>query len=301
MDCVRVLLRANADPLLTRAMPLVRRSNPLDAAAQNGHASVVRELIPHFGNEAVGGGKSVGVNALSEAAKDGHVDVMTVLTDAGVVDTSTALCGAAAFGNEASISFLLQQEHKGKRTRERLYANSVDEDGMSALFHCVLFCRSCSPRIARLLIDAGADPVLGMRDKDATGPILFTDTPLAMALKYLREKKIRGKDASEEQLNALEATRRLLLRVDAVRATSWVWPNHVSAITGPAGVSKRVSMTSTIQSPLSRTLPTFRLRAARQRAPWAALRRWAVCCEIEERCLACWVCLRLCFLVQLTF
>lgn len=42
------------------------------------------------------------------------------------------------------------------------------------------------------------------------------NTLLAPTTRNLREKKFRGEDANEEQLNGLEGIRRLLMRVEAV-------------------------------------------------------------------------------------
>lgn len=273
VECVRALLRANADPLLSRAQPMGRRCTPLDAAAQNGHADVARELIPRLGKEVIGGGASAGVTALRLAAQYGHVNVMTVMTDAGVVDTGNALCGAAGFGNVATVSYLLRKEQESEEPRERLYANSRDDRNCLPLLQCITNCRPCSPKIARLLIDAGADTTTAFRvDGDSGSKV--SRTLLSVVVDKLVGKKVNGKDASEEQLHALEAIRRLLLQVEAARAVSWVWPDRVPASAEGAGGPRRADMASTIECPLTGTMPTMRLTATRQRVLWAALSRW---------------------------
>lgn len=57
-------------------------------------------------------------------------------------------------------------------------------------------------------------------------PLFFEDTPMALVLQSLDKEKYRFERATEEQLVRLEAIRRLLLQVDAIRAVSWY--SHVS-------------------------------------------------------------------------
>lgn len=213
VESTRVLLRANADPLLTRLEASGRRFTPLDAAAQNGHAGVARELVQNLGSEAIGDGASVGVTALRLAAQHRHVNVMAVLFSAGVVDTGSALCGAAGFGNVATVSYLLEQKHESDKLCEGRYENSREHLDTSPLVHCISDCRPCSPRIARLLINAGADSVSAAPMKNAAGSMVSHDTPLEIVLYQQLSEKVNGEDASEEKLHALEAIRRLLLQV----------------------------------------------------------------------------------------
>lgn len=277
LDCVKVLLRSKADPFLTRATPSGKFFTPLDAAAERGHAEVAAELIPHtLGKETAMDFEELGVSALRLAGQHRHVNIMAILTDAGVVDTCTgiALCGAAGFGNEASVSFLLEQGRKKKCCFQSQYVNSRDNLGRPPLLLNVINCRPCSPRVARLLLDAGADPISVVRFKDATGSVIFNDTPLELVWRFLSGKNVGGKDASEEQLHALLAIYRLFLQVPAVHAVSWVWPNHVPAVVDAANGTRKVI--STTQSPLSRMLPTLRLRAKRPGVLLAPLSRWVV-------------------------
>lgn len=81
---------------------------PLDAAARRGHLEVVRELIRGHGIEGCGGA-SGGVFALGTAAEAQRVEVMELLTSAGVVDTGRVLQDAATLGRESSVKVLLQQ------------------------------------------------------------------------------------------------------------------------------------------------------------------------------------------------
>ncbi len=266
-DAVKVLLRGKANPLLTRTNPKSGvLAVPLDIAAQSGHFEVVRELVQQVGAEGCGGA-SGGFNALRLAATNQHVDVMSVLADAGVVDDGTALAAAAARGRELSIKFLLQQ----RRNDEAAYVN-YDMDGVTPLLCAMSFLgvSSPSPRITRLLIDAGADATSAVRVTKNNGEVGYHETPLDLATVMLREKGIAGKDATEEQLNKLEGIRRLLLRVEAVHAVSFLWPVDVPSIVGTAeGTSSKVAAST----PLRMMLPILRRRARRPRVLLGALFR----------------------------
>lgn len=53
---------------------------------------------------------------------------------------------------------------------------------------------------------------------------IFVDgTPLAFTNQCLLETKAGATGATEEQQHRLETVRRLLLRVEAIRASSWLW------------------------------------------------------------------------------
>lgn len=81
---------------------------PLDVTAERGHLEVARELIREHGIEGCGGASS-GVLGLAAAAENQHMDVMELLTSAGVADTGVALI-AATRGRESSVKFLLQRQ-----------------------------------------------------------------------------------------------------------------------------------------------------------------------------------------------
>lgn len=77
------------------------------------------------------------------------------------------------------------------------------------------------------------------------GGVGFDGPPLAFATKVLREKKASGSGAKEEQLRRLEAVRRLLLRVEAARAVSWVWPGGAPDLGHDSSGTRRNMSTST--------------------------------------------------------
>ena len=273
VNAIKVLLGVGADPLLTNKDPKTGDNfTPLDVAARNGHCEVVRELVHQVGIEGCGGA-SGGVEALKFAAMNDYADTMTTLTEAGVVDTGTILGHAVAVGREASVKFLLQQKEEETSDGKAAYANFRESCGFTPLLLATGFAgvSSPSPRMARMVIDAGADAALRL-----TGSSLNL-TPLELTTGMLRTKKtvITGEDLTEEELHKLEGLRRLLLRVEAVHAVSWLWPADIpiAAVRTTEAASRRAGKTST---PLTRMLPLLRRRARRPRLLLDALCRWVV-------------------------
>ncbi|CBN75182.1 EsV-1-199 [Ectocarpus siliculosus] len=188
-----------------------------------------------------------------------HMDIMAILTGAGVRDAmGYVLLGTAGLGREASVQFLLRQRRKESEMSVHAYANSSDGSGMTPLSCSIEWCSSGNPRIVRLLVDAGADTTSTVRVTNLNGGVEYNDTPLAVTTSLLREKVVDGKPATEEQLHRLQAIRRLLLRVDAVHAVSWLWPSDapsiVHAVERSCGPEPR-------RPPLSLTLPILKRRA----------------------------------------
>lgn len=241
----------------------------------------VRELIRQVGVEGCGGAAG-GLEALRLAAKEGHVDVMLVLTEAGVVDTGgLALAFATACRKEASVKFLLvQQQRQEKNTAasdQRAYVNNArDPFDRSPLLVSIGIGSSklCFHRIVRLLVDSGADTKSAVHHSYGDGLVGFSDTSLCRTIRILRDVEAEGKDDNEEQLSRLEAVRRLLLRVEAVHATSWLWPSSAASIAqGAADVRAGAETESTR---LTSTLQLLRHRARRRGVLLRALSRWAV-------------------------
>lgn len=233
VGAVRLLLRAKADPFLTLTSSDGEEYLPLDLAADRGHSEVVRELLQQVGIEGCGG-PSGGYHALCSAAGEKRLDIMAILTDTGVADTGYMLNNAAGDGMDAQVKFLVQHQ-AGKFSCRSRYLNFRNDFGATPLLNSVLSCHSRSPRIVQLLVDAGADTTSAVRITRAPrrkfissipvtsalqGDPYFNDTPLAFTNHCLRDKKILGTDATKEQLRTLEATRRLLLRVEAVCAVA---------------------------------------------------------------------------------
>ncbi|CAB1120375.1 unnamed protein product [Ectocarpus sp. CCAP 1310/34] len=128
-------------------------------AVQYGHAGVVRELLRENGIRGCAG-VTGGVPALRGAAKEQHVGVMAMLADAGVADAGgQALVIMAEFGREASVKFLIGLQEKRRETARVSYvSDTLDPCGRTPVLSGIGVSpeRSCSPRIIRMLIDAGA-------------------------------------------------------------------------------------------------------------------------------------------------
>ena len=266
-DVVGELLRAKANPLLPWTCSSTGFvSTPLDGAVGSGHAEVVREMIERLGCiEGCGGPNGGDVALLRTAAEEQHRDIMAMLTGAGVVDTGEALAAAACLSDVASVKFLLQQHQRQQQLRPRRarasdgvgYVNFRGLNAETPLFRSigVLKDKLCSTKVVRLLIDAGADTESPVRLTHTWGGISFEGTPLAFTELALRLKKVGGKDATEEQLRSIEGVRRLLLRVDAIRAVSWLW--HSSGSNVP--VVRRSPEGADTTNPPRTTRPPFTL------------------------------------------
>lgn len=278
-DAVRVLLRAKANPLLSRTVPSGGRlHDPLSVAALHGHSEVVLELLQHLGIEGCGG-ESRGLNALSVAAQGNHVGIMAMLADAGVVDTGEALVVACRWGGEPTVKFLLQQhqQHQQQGTIEgNSYVNTADGLGRTALLYIVENSRSSSPRIVRRLVDAGADTTSTFQLKYSRGgEVIFDGTPLALTTSMLCSERVRGKDATEEQLNGLARIQRLLLQAEAVHAMSWLWHSEIPSVVIAAEENNQHKGASTS---LGMTLPVLRRRARKRSVLVAPMLRWVMMC-----------------------
>lgn len=245
----------------------------LEGATEHNHAEVVRELL-RFGVEAVGG-PTGGRRALWYAAQKQDLDVMVMLRDAGVVDDGEALIAAANHGLEASVKFLLRQPWA---TPGGAYVNGHALLKSSDV--CLTLCYaigSASPRIVRLLLDAGADETLGSRHVQF-GEV-SNETALAITDRYLDRKSVRkGEIATEKQLNQLQGIRRMILRVEAIRAISWLWPSniapsqqdHAATKEPPGGGPAPIRSTA-----LAQVVRMIRHREGVRRAIPATLFRWA--------------------------
>lgn len=193
-NSTRELLRAKANPLVVKPNEVGKNFSPLDAAALHGRAEVVRELIKQVGIRGCAG-PSGGGDALELAAEGQHIEILAMLTDAGVVDPGIALNVAADCGHEAAVKFLLQgQSHKRRITTGQVsYVNILDAHGASPLIRSidVDVDRLCFPRIARMLIDAGADARSALHITER-GKLLYHETPLAFTNRTIRENKVAG-------------------------------------------------------------------------------------------------------------
>ncbi|CAM9237349.1 unnamed protein product [Ectocarpus sp. 12 AP-2014] len=273
LDMLRELIRGKANPsLINTDPPEYLPTVPLDLAAEYGHSDMVRELVQEFGVKGCDVAND-GQLALRAAARKQHLDVMTILTEAGVVDTAgLAFCSAAANGREESVKFLLRQRCKESNSSsvDDVYINARP-NGCTPLAASIRSCSSQAPRIVRLLIDAGADTTSAVRVTNSQGELEFNGTPLAFTATCLRKKFCtEGKPATEEHLHRLEATRRLFLRVEAVHAVSWLWPSDAPVISHGARSSPKPPL-----SALRLMLPILKRRAKRRSVLVAAFLRYS--------------------------
>eukprot|EP00752_Nemacystus_decipiens_P005500 g4978.t2 len=263
-QAARVLLEAGTNPLLAPTSPSGQVFLPLDMACQNGHIGIVRDMLGRFGIKGCGG-PSGGVDALHFAAQDQRIDVMMLLTEVGVVDTGEGLIAAIGRGRVASVKFLLQQREVRRTGGDDVKAyvnNARDGQGQTPAYRCVLECPQAAPRILQRLVEAGADvaspvPVL---IQEAATLTLYTPLGLTDVVKCkLKGSETGGKGDLEEKLNTLEAVRRLLMRVEALRATSWLWASG-----SPVTVQGHTAQVASASTALTSLLPIMRRRAARR-------------------------------------
>lgn len=286
IEATKILLGAKADPMLVDT----EDGYPLVMAASYGHVEVVLELIRQGGIRGCCS-KNGGLVALVAATEQRHVDIMAILTDAGVTDTTGhALHAAITSGVEEPVKFLLRQWQKGNTTGSK--HPGVDAPGMygeTPLLRSIEACRPCSPRTVRFLVDAGADTTTSTLSMDTSGGNVFLDTPWGRTKRSLAEKKVGTEAATKEQLQSLEAIRRLLLQVEAVHAESWLWPTKRMPfmVTKNAGVNAKTKKTTTTTTPMPPRMISFVVRR-RRAASLAAPFRWG---ERREAMLYNWYCL----------
>lgn len=282
METIRVLLRAGANPQVAIKCPTGDTFVPLDAAAAQGNTKVVRMMIEQFGIQGCGG-RTGGIGTLCVAAGKQHIDTMAVIMDAGVVDTGAALAAAAECNCEASVKFLLRKEQQQREWNpatiavEGEYVNKLDDYERTPL----LFAMGCfglcppSPRIVRMLVDAGANTTSVIRVTGEEGSVIFYITPLELANRSLREKRVKHENTAREKLlHKLEAIRRMLLQVEAARAVSWLWPSGDEPPIAPAAIS--LSNTKVAPAPLVSMVSILKCRARRRGVLVAALNRWVM-------------------------
>lgn len=132
-------------------------------------------------------------------------------------------------GRSRSVKFLLEQE---RPPHEGSCVNCVNDYRCTPLIIGVL---AAHPKVVRLLIDAEADVTAGRRllidaGMSCIAGVMRYEQVLAMAMRKLDWKVHRGRRATEEEMNRLEACRRMLLRVDAIRTGSWLWCSRVQGV-----------------------------------------------------------------------
>eukprot|EP00903_Cladosiphon_okamuranus_P011430 g10771.t1 len=100
------------------------------------------------------------------------------------------------------------------------------------------------------------------------GWLIAIETPLGLANRALRGKRFAGKPVNDETPNRLEAVRRMLERVEAIHAVSWLWPGNGPRVDSSAQRICDVLAATTNGTSLTIMLPMMRRRAARRGMVW---------------------------------
>lgn len=279
IEATKVLLGAKANPLMTES----EEGYPVVMAASYGHAEVVLELMRQGGIRGCCS-ENGGLIALVAATEERHLDVMEILTDAGVTDTSGYVLHAAiTSGVEESVKLLLRQWQKGNTTGGKYpCVEDLGRYGETPLLRSIEVCHPCSPRIVRFLVDAGADTRRSaLLSVDPRAGTCTFASPWGRTTRYLAAKKVGKRAATEKQLQTLEAIRRLLLQVEAIHAESWLWPTPGMPLLDAKNAAvntTKTKKTATTKTPMPSPMVSSVVRR-RRAVLLAGLFRWG-----EMRC-----------------
>ncbi|CAM9194041.1 unnamed protein product [Ectocarpus sp. 8 AP-2014] len=232
LKALKILLANKADPMIATVEGYV----PLDVATEKCHVDIVRELVKCVGIEGCGGFDG-GTIALRLAAQNGHLDVMDILHEEGVVDSSgLALCAALMHGGEKTVKLLLQRSAEYSSSGGSSYANSAVGFIGKPLLSCLVrdSLGGSSRRVMRRLIDAGATTAFTFTRLDYDGNFMYQTTALDMATTLIREKQSGGKIFTQEQVYGLRGIQQLLMQVDAIHSVSWGWTSSSAATAATA-------------------------------------------------------------------
>lgn len=196
----------------------------LEKASLRGHYDAVQRMLSRIGLEGCGG-SSRGVKALELAAGADQVEVLQLLTEAGVRDTGTAFVCAVIGKHRKSILFLRKQYERDSLD----HINKGDKSSGPTLLICAIrnYKYKFAPKLVRWLLDAGASTTTRVTMVDDDGYEVHRGT----ALEGMRIERL----APVENGGRLDAIGRLLLQEDAIHANSWAWPEKY------AETSKKVS------------------------------------------------------------
>ena len=257
LQAVKILLIYGAKVFITTS----HGATPLDVAVEKCHTDIVREIVQRAGIEGCGGPER-GAFALRLAAQYGYTEIMAILYAAGFRDVQgVILCAAIMHGGEKAVQFLLKRS-----CHDTAYANTVRGVVGKPLLCCLTSASvtASSPRIMRMLIDAGADTRFTFACLNDSGHFLHRSTALQLVTKMIDEKKSGAVVFNEEQMHGLRGMRRLLVQVDAARAVSWGWTSWTSAAS-----SSSQNVTKTLLPLVIRR----KMGGAETRVVWRALDR----------------------------
>lgn len=194
--------------------PTYHIMSALEKAAARGHYDAVERMLSRVGLERCGGA-SRGVKALELAAGADQVEVMELLTEAGVRDTGTAFFCALMEKKRNAMLFLRKQyerdslDHINKGTKS---------SGPTLLISAIRsYEYKFAPKLVRWLLDAGASTTTRVTMVDDDGYEVHRGT----ARECMRIQRLAG----VENGGRLDAIGRLLQQEDAIHAKSWLWNN----------------------------------------------------------------------------
>ena len=200
-----------------------------DKAAADGNCDGIRAMLS-LGLDLCGG-ISRGVKAMGQAASKGHVEVMQILTDAGVKDTGTCFVIATQRTKRDAIRFLMKQyeldslDHIEASTGPALLTVCIKNHDLSGF--CV--------KLVRWLIDTGAD---------SSKPLVCSLGTTMPGLDFGTPRMILGREIAEYSLGevppTLTAIDRLLQQEEAVHAKSFLWPEVEDEVQKPGSISSRI-------------------------------------------------------------
>ena len=197
------LLREGANFALT-----CKGVSPLAVAIQEEKCSVLREFQDVVGFHTLLDGHTL----LQHAACFKNTEMLSIIMDGGVVDfKGNALCRAVSSGLEESVKLLLHRsceniEGVTAQGVVKIYVNCAEDVSGVPLLDCSFKSSCLKPRILRRIVDAGVD----------------TDQWFGVAV-----NEITGEGYSVRLTAMIHA----ILRVPAVRAISWTWPDTKTAKT----------------------------------------------------------------------
>lgn len=184
----------------------------LEKAAFRGHYDTVQRMLSRVGLEGCGGA-SRGVKALELAAGADQVEVMQLLTEAGVRDTGTAFVCAVIGKHRKSILFLRKQYERDSLD----HINNGAKSSGPTLLICAIrnYKYKFAPKLVRWLLDAGASTTTSVTMVDDDG----YEAHNGSALECMRTHRL-----AKVENGRLDAIGRLLQQEEAIHAKSWLWP-----------------------------------------------------------------------------
>lgn len=206
----------------------------LEDAARAGEVGAVREFLNEPGFDL-----RDGFHAFVCAAEEGHIQVLDVLSQAGVRDTGEALMRAISLKKWDSAVFLFRQY-------DRFNLNHINNTrtGVSILFKALEYFQDCfSPKLLRWLMDAGANTHARVKLVQPGLPCRFI-TPRELIDEFKRVD-------TRQSVPSLYAIDNLLKQEAGVLARDWLWPKDKTGRKSKNTVAVRIVLPTTPHVALS--------------------------------------------------